>query len=47
MVKQEKPKKIKLDIPSMIEILNKNFGFKKVEDPFGCPAIQMSSRDAF
>jgi len=31
----------------MIEILNKNFGFKKVTDPFGKPAIQMSSRDAF
>ena len=35
MVKQEKPKEIKLDIDSMIEILHKNFGFKKVKDPFG------------
>ena len=31
----------------MIEILHKNFGFKKVKDPFGKPAIQMSARDAF
>ncbi len=43
----KKQGKIELDIDSMIEILHKNFGFKKVEDPFGCPAIQMSSRDAF
>ncbi len=44
MVKQEK---IKLDIDSMIKILNVNFGFKKVKDPFGNPAIEMSARDAF
>jgi len=44
VVKQEK---IKLDKDSMIEILHKNFGFKKVEDPFGNSAIQMSARDAF
>ena len=31
----------------MIEILHKNFGFKKVNDPFGNEAIQMSARDAF
>ena len=31
----------------MIEILNKNFGFKKVKDPFGKDAVEMSARDAF
>tara|TARA_B100001105_G_scaffold248213_1_gene233718 strand:+ start:179 stop:1261 length:1083 start_codon:yes stop_codon:yes gene_type:complete len=31
----------------MIEILNKNFGFKKVKDPFDNDAIEMSARDAF
>lgn len=38
---------ITLEIDSMIEILHRNFGFKKVKDPFGNPAIQMSARDAF
>jgi len=38
---------ITLDKDSMIEILHKNFGFKKVKDPFGNPAIEMPARDAF
>lgn len=38
---------ITLDKNSMIEILHKNFGFKKVKDPFGNPAIQLSARNAF
>jgi len=38
---------ITLNKDSMIEILHKNFGFKKVKDPFGNTAIQMSARDAF
>jgi len=47
MVSSDKKSKIKLDKDSMIEILHKNFGFKKVKDPFGNQAIQMSARDAF
>ena len=38
---------IDLNISNMIEILHKNFGFKKIKDPFGNDAIQMSARDAF
>ena len=38
---------ITLNKDSMIEILHKNFGFKKVKDPFGNTAIQMSARNAF
>jgi len=47
MVSSDKKSMIKLDKDSMIEILHKNFGFKKVKDPFGNQAIQLSARDAF